>query len=56
MGMAWGNPQDEASRRTGGARNAHRRVPMKKLAVRLTLVGGGLVALIVAGGAGMGIK
>jgi hypothetical protein len=29
---------------------------MKKLAVRLTVVGTGLVALIVAGGAGMGIK
>jgi hypothetical protein len=29
---------------------------MKKLAVRLTLVGGGLVALIVAGGASAGLK
>ncbi len=29
---------------------------MKKLAVRLSLVGGGLVALILAGGAGFGLK
>ena len=29
---------------------------MKKLAVRLSLVGGGLVALILAGGAGFTLK
>jgi hypothetical protein len=29
---------------------------MKKLAIRITAVGGGLVALVLAGGAGFGIR
>jgi hypothetical protein len=39
---------------TGAAGKQDRENPMKKLAVRITAVGGGLVAILLAGGAGLG--
>ena len=40
-------------RKTGAAAKQERESSMKKLAVRITTVGGGLVAVLLAGGAGL---